>query len=586
MPDAPTPGQRGFDQLAQVLQGDAGAPRGRKAKGTPAPAAAPVPAETPAAELVAQAEQLVRTGHVDAALAACDAVWSRLVQADDQALMGVCQYVRTVAHQYSGRLRESMEAGYRAIELFQAAGLQARQVRALTMQSLTLARTGEAPEALKLLNDAMQVLQALPDPQPIDEAVFWNNAGAVHEILGQLAQAKAALERVLALEPEHGDRNLAAVSRANLYQLRVQILRAEAPHDEAAAMQALQEVVAHAEACAQAQRFHLAAGMAEFIAGMCLELNQVDAARQHIRLGLQWVQAMQGSPLRAALELHMAHAERLAGQMRTAAAHIANALELAAQGNEKDLIARCHLENSRLHEAQSHWRAALDCHKRYTEVREAWLKAQADSRSQAMSVRLEIERQRVEAELLRLRNAELERYVDRMASEAGELKRQALEDPLTGLANRRQFERQVAAMMAVQAGAPLVVLIADIDHFKHVNDNWSHAIGDEVLRELGALLREHSRPHDVVARFGGEEFVIAFGGGLTLDKAMKVAERLRLTVAAHKWHQVAAGLQVTLSLGLSAWRPGEQIATTLQRADAALYECKRGGRNQVRAAAA
>jgi two-component system cell cycle response regulator len=122
----------------------------------------------------------------------------------------------------------------------------------------------------------------------------------------------------------------------------------------------------------------------------------------------------------------------------------------------------------------------------------------------------------------------------------------------------------------------------DADHFKRVNDSHGHQVGDEVLRNLAGRCTKTLRSHDVLGRYGGEEFVIVFPE-TNLDEATVVAERLRSAIAERP---VAAGelsLPVTVSIGLATSARGQTPESLLARADAALYEAKRGGRNLVRA---
>jgi diguanylate cyclase len=169
---------------------------------------------------------------------------------------------------------------------------------------------------------------------------------------------------------------------------------------------------------------------------------------------------------------------------------------------------------------------------------------------------------------------------------AAEFAASAERDPLTSLGNRRHFDRRCAELLPSAAAEqrPLALALVDIDHFKAVNDELGHAAGDEVLQEMARLLRDNTRARDVLARHGGEEFVIVLPG-MTRDAAVEVCERLRDRVATHAWP--GAGLQgrrVTISVGLAA-APPYDVAVLLQSADEALYRAKRGGRNRVERAA-
>lgn len=160
-----------------------------------------------------------------------------------------------------------------------------------------------------------------------------------------------------------------------------------------------------------------------------------------------------------------------------------------------------------------------------------------------------------------------------------EHERLTLIDPLTGALNRRGFDAQLAARThpGREHTAPLCAVMADVDHFKRVNDNFGHAVGDAVLRQLSELLKKHLRPDDVLGRFGGEEF-IALLPGCELAEAAAVAEKLRVAVAGHDFGH---GRSVTASFGVAAWRDGLPPQALIDHADANLYRAKHAGRNRV-----
>jgi two-component system, cell cycle response regulator len=165
----------------------------------------------------------------------------------------------------------------------------------------------------------------------------------------------------------------------------------------------------------------------------------------------------------------------------------------------------------------------------------------------------------------------------------------AVTDTLTGLHNRRYLERHLQTLLeqAKITGRPLSIMLADIDHFKAVNDTRGHGAGDEVLRQFADRLRANSRSSDLTCRLGGEEFVIVMPE-TNLDLAQRIAERMRVLIASQPF---AAGtgtpLNVTASMGLAAAdHAAEPFAALLQRADSALYAAKRCGRNRVAVAAA
>lgn len=164
---------------------------------------------------------------------------------------------------------------------------------------------------------------------------------------------------------------------------------------------------------------------------------------------------------------------------------------------------------------------------------------------------------------------------------ATELAERAERDPLTGLGNRRHLDRRFGELLAEaeRHARPLSAAVMDLDHFKQINDAHGHAAGDQVLVALAALLRENMRAGDALARVGGEEFVVVFAD-TPVARAAEVCERLRERLARQPWPGLLAAQAVTLSIGLAAAPPYE-ASDLLARADAALYEAKRLGRNRI-----
>lgn len=163
-----------------------------------------------------------------------------------------------------------------------------------------------------------------------------------------------------------------------------------------------------------------------------------------------------------------------------------------------------------------------------------------------------------------------------------ELRELSIRDPLTQLYNRRHFNEQAGQLFeqAKRFGHPLSVMIADLDHFKQINDNYSHAMGDEVLLRVGTLLRQNNRKSDILARHGGEEFVILFTE-TTLEQAISHCERLRQQIESQPWHKLDVDLRVTMSIGVSADLSLGSIEKMLHEADDRLYIAKHAGRNRV-----
>ncbi len=160
-----------------------------------------------------------------------------------------------------------------------------------------------------------------------------------------------------------------------------------------------------------------------------------------------------------------------------------------------------------------------------------------------------------------------------------ELRKQAMVDGLTGLLNRRSGERHLekAYLAAREGGTSFCVLLADVDHFKSINDTWGHPAGDVVLKDVARLLHSSVRATDSVARWGGEEFLIVLPY-CNLAAAQKQADRIRMLIAQTQQPQVG---RITLSIGVAQIQDNETLAGLIDRADKALYRAKKEGRNRV-----
>jgi diguanylate cyclase (GGDEF)-like protein len=154
----------------------------------------------------------------------------------------------------------------------------------------------------------------------------------------------------------------------------------------------------------------------------------------------------------------------------------------------------------------------------------------------------------------------------------------AVIDPLTGMLNRQALTRRVSEFeqQARVTGQSVGLIVADIDHFKRVNDSHGHAVGDAVLKDVASRLRNELRTFDLCYRIGGEEFVVLLPGA-RLGDVVGVAEGLRAAIAS----EPLGGLEVTMSFGVSASDVGWIYETAFAAADAALYAAKRTGRDRV-----
>ena len=198
---------------------------------------------------------------------------------------------------------------------------------------------------------------------------------------------------------------------------------------------------------------------------------------------------------------------------------------------------------------------------------------QRDQREQEVSARLKSLAERV---------ALMEQDALIIRENLEEQRQKALIDPLTGLPNRaawsERLEHEVAQWQ--RNGNSLLLAMLDLDHFKRINDNYGHLAGDRVLKLIASVLRKRLRGSDFIARFGGEEFVLLVPD-TPLAAGAKLAEKLRVAIESCPFHFKGEPVTVTVSMGMTAFKPGESSDSVLKRADQALYRAKNAGRNRV-----
>ena len=175
--------------------------------------------------------------------------------------------------------------------------------------------------------------------------------------------------------------------------------------------------------------------------------------------------------------------------------------------------------------------------------------------------------------------------LDALTLELKKLREAAKTDMLTGLLNRRGFEDALGNPIkeAQEKATPLTLIIADLDRFKRINDNYGHITGDNVLKLLSKLLLKHIKGKDIAGRFGGEEFIMALPE-TKMDGGFALAEEIRTSLEKMKWQSKSSGKYldtITISLGVAQLIPGEDLNALIVRADKALYAAKENGRNRT-----
>ncbi len=284
------------------------------------------------------------------------------------------------------------------------------------------------------------------------------------------------------------------------------------------------------------------------------------------------------------------------GRLELALDTLHEGLDNAEKSDAGDEVRKAHRALAAVYKKNRQFREACLHLEKHEDFSQEAFNRDSDLRLQALRVQHEVEQTEREKELYRLKNVELAQAVealreltaslqaanDEKATLLSQLEKQSCEDGLTGLYNRRYLDESLAQAFAdaKRYGRELSVVVCDIDHFKRVNDTFSHQMGDVVLKEVARLLKSGVRQGDTVARYGGEEFVIVLPEACA-QSAAHIVERIRQTIQNHPWHTFHPGLKITMSAGLSDDLSSENYEKLVGTADKKLYEAKRGGRNRL-----
>lgn len=319
--------------------------------------------------------------------------------------------------------------------------------------------------------------------------------------------------------------------------------------------------------------------------------GQREEARRAFEAALETATA--AGALRIAAECHVALGTLLGtlGQGEASFDHLYRGLALAERAQVKREVFKCHQALAEAHEKRGNFERALFHFKAFHEQRSQVYDEVARARSASVVASLELERERHARELSHLRNVELAAALKQLERQAEDLAQASIRDGLTGIYNRRHLDARLplAVEECARRGMPLTVAIADVDHFKKVNDRLGHAVGDRTLKTIVEVMAGQLRQHDLLARYGGEEFVLVLPD-TALEDGVAACERIREAIEKKDWTVVhhnpkSPGFRVTLSFGVAALSGSSRLGADWERllsaADARLYLAKQTGRNRV-----
>jgi diguanylate cyclase (GGDEF)-like protein/putative nucleotidyltransferase with HDIG domain len=461
---------------------------------------------------------------------------------EDLALERDCKNMLGNVYRSIFNTERAIECLLEAMELSRQLGDLAGEANALmNLGVVASSRMKDRNKALSYYQQAYAVFEKAGN-KPAQGACLYSIADAYQE-LGQFAQAQACGEQAAQVSAQGGD----ALHHALSISVIARALDAQGEPVRAAAL--------HQQA-----------------------LTLLQPPHQDLPEPLAWIRLYSAANL------------ELGGALQEACRLYAQVLADTEEFGWKELAMLAHHKLTLLYKRCGDMERAMFHLEGEREVQRNLLEEEMALKNRALMVQYEVDRAEAEARLYKVRSVELasanvaleqanrekSALVAALQEQSLLLERQLREDRLCGVFNRHHIEEILEREFGRHRseGSVLSLIMLDVDHFKRVNDQFSHPVGDEVLRRLGALLLSLCRPADAPGRYGGEEFVLVLPG-TALSEAVAVAQRLRGEVEHADWQAVAPGLSVTLSLGVATSEGLPDFERLVARADAKLYEAKR-----------
>ncbi len=404
-----------------------------------------------------------------------------------------------------GDYSTAMEWAHQALHHSQDLSLPAKESIDLDLIANIYGDTGQFPQALQAHETALLIAQSAQDQK--SEAHILNNMAMTQLAMGDYQSALKSGQKCLQM---FRDMNM---------------------------------VLAYANSLDTLALIHLALG----------DFAQAEA---NLINGLKIIEPIENSVVNTYLLKSLGRVYLAQNDLSGAAAKIEQARVIAEHNGLRGELAECHQLLASIHERQSDYILALQHFKQFHEINQEITGDTAAKRLAILDVIHAVENAKKEAEIFRLRNIELQSEIDERKHIQKSLEVLARYDPLTSLYNRRYFleKSEQEYERAIRFGHPITVIMADLDHFKLVNDTYGHAVGDQVLESVGKRIKEIMRNRDIAGRMGGEEFALVLSE-TTLDGGIQAADRLCESFARDAFPIKTHSIQVTISVGLTTLVP-------------------------------
>jgi diguanylate cyclase (GGDEF)-like protein len=521
---------------------------------------------------LAEAWRLSWTGEIEAALTMAVRLLVDATESGDDGARANCSLLIGECCLHLGRIEEALDHAQAGLRIFNHLGETASEARARSLYAWILLTRADSEAALDEALAALDLAMTTEDAGA--QAFALDVTGMVYWLIQQPNKALIFFEDAIKLARQTGDDVQLGRFLINLGGAQAQIGLQAQDNGDFAGLERWTGlgIETTAQGLAISKRvgdlWSLRIALCNIAEHFC-RLGDYTAAMRSLDEHDEIPGALDN---RAAVHCQFTHGLVLAGLGRydEAIARFQESLSAEQDGDiEQAVTSMLHL--SKAYESAGRFAEALGAYKKYHAMQVKMAEEAVQRRARYAALRFENEKLRAlaAAEQHRARNLE---------SENMDLARAVLEDDLTKLSNRRHLEAALFEILV--SGERYAIAMLDVDHFKKINDTFSHAAGDAVLRQIGTLIRQCCREHDLPVRYGGEEFAILMRGTERAD-ARKICDRVKAVIEDHDWRDLLAESGVTVSIGTAAWNEVSSPNNALALADRRLYRAKAEGRNRV-----
>jgi diguanylate cyclase (GGDEF)-like protein len=488
---------------------------------------------------------------------------------------GLILSLRGLAHanRRAGNMAQSLSQSMQALTHLESATLPDVEADTLQNIAIILGYLGNYAEGLEYGFKALNLAQAIDDRER--EAHILSSIGVIYTHSKNIDESLRTFRQALRLNRRSGQKRYEALTLNNM------ALAHNARGDHQKALDASLKALRLAKETEFSNLIITATGT---VGETYLALEEYAQASQYLQHYLKVARSANSKRDEAWALILLGETELRRRQEASTLAYLSQALEIVQQVGFRSEETRCHELLAEMYENQGDLKQALAQLKLFQQVKETVFNETTAQRIANLQVIHQLETVKRDAEINHLKAMELQREIEERKKTELALKELATIDPLTGVLNRREFfliaKREVQG--ALKRQRPLSTILLDIDHFKNINDDYGHAIGDQVLTNFAQILRLSLRAEEIIGRLGGDEFAIVLPGSDQI-KGQQVAQRLLDKIGLHSFNFGRGSFSLTASIGISELdrEHDKGFGDLLNHADQAMYSAKRSGPNRI-----